>query len=65
MDAIFDELCKLPCGYCKYANCYASHCLKRQTTIHSELYVCEEMVPNMEILGPAILNYFDFRNNMK
>ena len=64
MHQLFGELRKLPCLYCTRRNSFNSICVKRSQE-NIDLDVCESMIPNMDIIGPAIPAYFEYLDATK
>jgi len=62
MNAVFEELKKLPCHYCIYYGNYNSKCLSRSTKkpsngLHDE---CDMMELDIDIVMDGIIHYFEF-----
>jgi len=64
MHHLFGELRKLPCSYCVGCNGFKSTCLTRGQEC-GDLDPCDDMSPNIELIGPAILAYFEYLDATK
>lgn len=64
MDQLFGELRRLPCTYCRFSHGYAPKCLKRSQEI-GELDICEDMLPDIDIVSAGITGYFEYLGALK